>query len=71
MRDFLHSEIANFYGVPNIPEEPDQAIAAGRRLCEELLEPPQAAFGRLAIRSTYRARPSARDEAWLSLCSGG
>ena len=55
MRDFLHSEIADFYGVPNIPEDPDQAIAAGRRLCDELLEPLQAAFGRLAIRSAYRA----------------
>jgi hypothetical protein len=55
MRDFLHSEIANFYGVPNIPEDPDQAIAAGRQLCEELLEPLQSAFGRLAIRSAYRA----------------
>src|SRR5215468_333251 len=55
MRDFLHSEIANFYGVPNIPEDPDQAIAAGRRLCEDLLEPLQAAFGRLAIRSAYRS----------------
>jgi hypothetical protein len=55
MRDFLHSEIADFHGVPNIPEDPDQAIAAGRRLCEELLEPLQAAFGRLAIRSAYRA----------------
>jgi hypothetical protein len=39
------------------PEDPDQAIAAGRRLCEELLEPLQAAFGRLAIRSAYRAPP--------------
>src|ERR1700738_1104948 len=37
------------------PEDPDQAIAAGRQLCEELLEPLQAAFGRLAIRSAYRA----------------
>ena len=55
MRDFLHSEIANFYGVLNIPEDPDQAIAAGSRLCEELLEPLQATFGRLAIRSAYRA----------------
>jgi len=55
MRDFLYSEIANFYGVPNVPEDPDQAIAAGGRLCEELLEPLQATFGRLAIRSAYRA----------------
>src|ERR1700749_4445084 len=52
MRDFLHSEIADLHGIPNIP---DLAITGGRRLCEELLEPLQAAFGRLAIRSAYRA----------------
>lgn len=54
LRDFLHSEIADFYGIPNIPDDPDQAIAAGRKLCEELLEPLQATFGRLAIRGAYR-----------------
>jgi hypothetical protein len=56
MRDFLHSEIASFYGLPNIPEDPDLAIQAGRHLCEELLEPLQATFGRLHIRSAYRSR---------------
>lgn len=55
LRDFLHSEIANFYGLPNIPDNPDLAIAAGKRLCEELLEPLQARFGRISIRSAYRA----------------
>ena len=55
MRDFLHSEIADFHGIPNIPDDPDLAIAAGRKLCEQLLEPLQATFGRLAIRSAYRA----------------
>ncbi len=55
MRDFLNSEIANFYGIPNIPEHPDLAIAAGTRLCDALLEPLQATFGRLAIRSAYRS----------------
>ena len=55
IRDFLHSEIADFYGIPNIPDDPALAIAAGRRLCEELLEPLQTTFGRLAIRSGYRA----------------
>src|SRR5215467_13308905 len=50
MRDFLHSEIADFHGIPNIPDDPDLAIAAGRKLCEQLLEPLQATFGRLAIR---------------------
>ena len=54
MRDFLYSEIADFYGVPNIPEKPDMAIAAGTRLCEELLEPLQETFGRIALRSGYR-----------------
>jgi hypothetical protein len=30
MRDFLYSEIANFHGIPNIPDHPDKAIEAGR-----------------------------------------
>ena len=55
MRDFLHSEIGNVHGIPNLPENPDLAIEAGRLLCEELLEPLQATFGRLAIRSAYRS----------------
>ena len=55
MRDFLYSEIANFYGVPNIPDNPNLALEAGRHLCLELLEPLQATFGRIAIRSAYRS----------------
>jgi hypothetical protein len=55
MRDFLYSEIANFHGIPNLPDDPDLAIAAGKRLCEELLEPLQATFGRVAVRSAYRS----------------
>lgn len=55
LRDFLYSEIANRHGIPNIPDDPGLAIAAGKKLCEELLEPLQATFGRLAIRSAYRA----------------
>ncbi|MBS7540198.1 hypothetical protein [Ancylobacter lacus] len=55
LRDFLYSEIANFLGIPNIPDDPDLAIAAGTRLCEELLEPLQARFGRISIRSAYRS----------------
>lgn len=55
MRDFLHSEIASFHGIPNIPDDPDLAIAAGRRLCEEMLEPLRARFGRISIRSAYRS----------------
>lgn len=55
MRDFLHSEIAAIHGLINAPSDPDLAIAAGMRLCEELLEPLQAEFGRIAIRSAYRS----------------
>ncbi len=55
MRDFLYSEIANLHGIPNIPEDPALATQAGSRLCEDLLEPLNATFGRIAIRSAYRS----------------
>ena len=55
MRDMLYSEIANFHGIPNIPDNPDLAIAAGTRLCEELLEPLHATFGDVSIRSAFRS----------------
>lgn len=55
MRDFLYSEISNFYGIPNLPDNPDLAIRAGQRLCGELLDPINAAFGRIEIRSAYRS----------------
>jgi hypothetical protein len=54
MRDFLYSEIASIHGMVNLLDDPALAIAAGRHLCEHLLEPLQATFGRLAIRSAYR-----------------
>ena len=56
MRDFLYSEISNFYSIPNIPDDPDLAIAAGTNLCETLLEPLSDTFGGIAIRSAYRSR---------------
>lgn len=55
MREFLHSEVANFHGLPNIPDDPELAIRVGRRLCEELLEPLQATFGRVIVRSGFRS----------------
>ena len=55
MRDFLYSEIANIHGLTNLPEDPDLAVQAGSKLCSELLEPLQDTFGRLGIRSGYRA----------------
>jgi hypothetical protein len=56
MRDFLHSEISQIEGIPNIPDDPDLALAAGKNLCEHVLEPIQAALGRISIRSAYRCR---------------
>ena len=55
IRDFLYSEISQIEGIRNIPDFPAKAIEAGRRLCEELLEPLQDRFGRIAIRSAYRS----------------
>ena len=55
MREMLYSEIANFHGIPNIPDDPDLAIAAGTRLCEELLEPLHATFGHVTVRSAFRS----------------
>ena len=55
MRDFLFSEIASLHGFNNVPDDPDLAIAAGSRLCQELLEPIQDTFGRIAVRSAYRS----------------
>jgi hypothetical protein len=55
MRDMLYSEIAQVHGLLNAPDDPELAIAAGTRLCEELLEPLQHRWGRIAIRSAYRS----------------
>lgn len=55
MRDFLYSEIGNYHQRQNLPDDPDLAIAHGRKLCAELLDPLEETFGRLAIRSGYRS----------------
>jgi len=55
MRDFLMSEIANFHGMPNIPDDPELAIAAGRGLCRSLLDPLVETFGPITIRSSFRS----------------
>ena len=55
MRDFLFSDIAAIHGLSNVPDDPDLAIQVGKRLCVDLLEPIQAAFDRIAIRSAYRS----------------
>lgn len=55
MRDFLHSEIAAYYGLINAPDDLDLAVAVGRSLCSELLEPVSSTFGRIEIRSAFRS----------------
>lgn len=55
MRDFLYSDIAVINGFTNLPSDPDLAIYVGKKLCEELLEPLQEIFGRVAVRSAYRS----------------
>ena len=55
MREFLYSEISQIEGIPNVPSDPDLAIEVGRRLCQDVLEPIQEQFGRISIRSAFRA----------------
>ncbi|MBD2097922.1 peptidase M15 [Trichocoleus sp. FACHB-591] len=55
MREFLYSEISQIEGIPNIPNDPELAIAAGKNLCEKVLEPLQDQLGRIGIRSAYRS----------------
>lgn len=55
MRNFLNSEIANFYARQNLPEDPELALAAGRMLATELLDPMVETFGPIEIRSGYRS----------------
>lgn len=55
MRDFLYSEISQIESIPNIPDDPELAILAGKSLCENVLEPIQSMLGRISIRSAYRS----------------
>lgn len=55
MRQFLYSEIAMAYGIPNVPDNPDLAIEAGTQLCENILEPLVEQFGPIIIRSGFRS----------------
>ena len=55
LREFLYSDVANFHGIPNFPDDPDLAIHVGRHLCGELLEPLRENFGKIVVRSAYRS----------------
>ncbi|MEL7299038.1 MAG: hypothetical protein AAFM92_01520 [Pseudomonadota bacterium] len=55
MRNFMTSEIANFYRLQNFPSDPDLALAAGRKLAKHCLDPLVETFGPIDIRSAYRS----------------
>src|SRR5579864_5088889 len=55
MRDFLYSETANHFRLRNVPGNVELSIEVGRRLCEDVLEPLQSAFGRVHVRSAFRS----------------
>ena len=60
MRDFLYSEIGNFHEIRNLPRDPDLAIANGRMLCTQLLDPLEETFGLpLARTESLRQREQA------------
>ncbi len=58
LRDFLFCASSAARGLSNFPEDPQAVIRAGRVLCEKLLEPILAEFGRFAITYGYQSRES-------------
>jgi hypothetical protein len=48
-RHFFYNEIAAIECMSNLPDDPELAIAAGRGLRANLLEPLQAIVGRLSV----------------------
>ena len=70
-RQFLSSEIATAYGVPNVPDDVELAVEMGHQLCEHILEPLTDAFGPLIIRSGFRsARVNELGAAKGLMCAG-
>ena len=55
MRDFLYSEVAEVHGIPNVPDDAELAVKAGKALCRNLLEPLRRIFGHITIRSAFRS----------------
>jgi hypothetical protein len=56
LRDFLFSTEAAVLGLSNLPEDNEMVIRAGKALCEKVLEPILAQFGRFAITFGYQCR---------------
>lgn len=55
MREMLYTEVGNFYGIPNVPDDPELALQVGRAVATLLLEPLKRAFGHVSVRSGYRS----------------
>lgn len=55
-RDFLYSEISNFDGISNYPQNVELFIIAGSKFCRNILEPLRKTFGNVGIRSGYRSK---------------
>lgn len=55
MRNFMYTEIGNFFECANFPDNPDLALTAGRALATHLLDPLVETFGPIDIRSGYRS----------------
>ena len=58
LRDFLFSTDAASRGLSNFPEDPEHVVKAGKALCDKLLEPILAHFGKFAITFAYQSRQS-------------
>ena len=56
LRDFLLSTDAAAHGLSNFPDDPDMVVRAGKELCEKVLEPVLAKWGRFAITFGYQSR---------------
>lgn len=56
MREFLHSNYNSVAGICNYPEKPEVVIRAGKALCENILEPIIAKFGKIFITFGYQGR---------------
>lgn len=56
LRDFMYSTQAEVLRLPNLPEDPDMVIKAGKVLCEKVCEPVLARWGRFAITFGYQSR---------------
>lgn len=56
LRDFLFSTECAARGLTNYPDDPDMVIRAGKEMCQKVLEPLLAQWGRFAITFGYQSR---------------